>query len=386
MNWVDLVILGAVLLAGVIGYRVGLVTRALSWLGLAAGVMIGIAFMSSVLDAVPSAQPRIRVLIALGFIIGLAIIGQTIGLAIASIAQAKITLGPVGKRIDHAMGALVGIIAVLTAVWLITPLAENHTTNSPREVRESTVVKALDGVAPPAPDVVQQATDSFRRTFPDLVDRNAIVDPGPPPTGGLPAGPDATSVAATVKVEGEACNKIQDGTGFLAAPGTVVTNAHVVAGERATSVIDATGAKHKAVVVAFDPAADLAVLRVPSLKLAPLKLSTAKVNNVGVVYGFPGGGALAKQPARVASIVQASGKDIYGKAAPNREILVLAATLAPGDSGAPFIQPDGTVGGVAFAIDPDRSTTAFALTDTEVRNVLATASTNPVSTQACTAD
>ena len=35
-------------------------------------------------------------------------------------------------------------------------------------------------------------------------------------------------------------NEIQEGSGWVAAPGIVVTNAHVVAGERATTVIDAT--------------------------------------------------------------------------------------------------------------------------------------------------
>ncbi|MFM7055579.1 MAG: serine protease, partial [Planctomycetota bacterium] len=91
-----------------------------------------------------------------------------------------------------------------------------------------------------------------------------------------------------------------------------------------------------------------------------------------------------RQPARVASIVESSGKDIYGRPAPNRQILVLAAQLAPGDSGGPVVLPDGSVGGVAFAIDPDRPTTAFALTTKEANAVLGQVTNTPVSTQACT--
>ena len=386
MNWVDLIIIGAVVLAGVIGYRVGLVTRALSWLGLAAGVMLAIGFLPNVLDAVPSASSRVRVLVALGFIVGLAIIGQSIGLAIASLAQAKITLGPKGERVDRALGATVGVVAVLVAVWLVTPLATDATNQANREVRESTVVRAVGDVAPPAPNVLQEATDTFRRTFPDIVDRAAIQDAGPPPTGGLPAPADAAATAATLKVEGEACGKVQDGTGWVVEPGILITNAHVVAGEKSTSVIESNGTKHKATVVAFDPAADLAVLRAPTVKAAPLALKPAASNDIGVFYGYPGGGALTRQPGRVAAVVESTGKDIYGRPAPNRRIIVVAAKLAPGDSGGPFVRPDGTVGGVAFAIDPDKDSTAFGLTTDQVKDVLATAGTSPVSTQGCTPD
>ena len=43
----------------------------------------------------------------------------------------------------------------------------------------------------------------------------------------------ATVAASTVKVEGQACNQIQDGSGFAVGSDLVVTNAHVVAGEPA---------------------------------------------------------------------------------------------------------------------------------------------------------
>ena len=37
-------------------------------------------------------------------------------------------------------------------------------------------------------------------------------------------------------IEGQACDRIQSGTGFVVAPGLIATNAHVVAGERTTQV------------------------------------------------------------------------------------------------------------------------------------------------------
>jgi S1-C subfamily serine protease len=54
-------------------------------------------------------------------------------------------------------------------------------------------------------------------------------------------------------------------------------------------------------------------------------------------------------------------------------VYVLAALLAPGDSGGPFVDTRGDVIGVAFAIDPGRTATGYALTDAEVRPVLAEA-------------
>lgn len=386
MNWVDLAILAIVLIAGMVGYRVGLLTRALSWLGLAAGVCIGIACLGSVLQIAPTASARVRVLIALAFITGIAILGQTIGLALASLAASRTRMSPRRRQLDRVFGAVIGVIGVLVAVWLITPLAEQSSSDAPREVRESTVVRALTDVVPNAPDVLGQASDSIRRSFPELVDRARTLDAGPPPIGALPQLADAVATASTVKVEGEACGRIQDGSGFVAATGLVVTNAHVVAGERSTSVIDIAGKTHRAILVAFDPVSDLAVLRVPTLAASPLILSAPKVDATGVVYGFPGGGALTRQPSRVASIVESSGKDIYGNRAPNRQIMIMAAALAPGDSGGPLVLPDGTVGGVAFAIDPERTTTAYAIPTDAVRAVMATVSTTAVSAQQCTAD
>ena len=51
-------------------------------------------------------------------------------------------------------------------------------------------------------------------------------------------------------------------------------------------------------------------------------------------------------------------------------MFVLAAQLAPGDSGAPLVDQTGRVVGVAFAIDPGRDGTAYALTSAELEPAL----------------
>ena len=64
-------------------------------------------------------------------------------------------------------------------------------------------------------------------------------------------------------------------------------------------------------------------------------------------------------------------------------MFVLAARLTYGDSGAPLVDPQGRVLGVAFAIAPDRSTTAYALSTSELRPLLARPHAAAVSTKAC---
>ena len=61
----------------------------------------------------------------------------------------------------------------------------------------------------------------------------------------------------------------------------------------------------------------------------------------------------------------------------------MAVDLAPGDSGAPLVNPDGDVVAVAFAIAPDRDAVAYALTDDEVDTILDRDHSNPVSTGEC---
>ncbi len=88
----------------------------------------------------------------------------------------------------------------------------------------------------------------------------------PPPANSPVTGAVAQrAIASTVKVVSQACGRIQSGTGFVVAPGVVVTNAHVVAGGRSTRVETTDRARQSATVIGFDPRADLAVLRAPGL-------------------------------------------------------------------------------------------------------------------------
>jgi S1-C subfamily serine protease len=157
----------------------------------------------------------------------------------------------------------------------------------------------------------------------------------------------------------------------VVAPNLVVTNAHVVAGERDTRVTDHDGRRLDTTVIAFDPDRDLAVLRVPGLGLPALELGEGHVDDRGALFGHPYGGPLRQAPVRIAEQIVARGTDISRSHATEREVFVLAATTAQGDSGSPVVDFDGRVVGVMFANDISRASTAYALTRSELDPVLA---------------
>ncbi|HEY1740292.1 MAG TPA: trypsin-like peptidase domain-containing protein [Acidimicrobiia bacterium] len=233
-------------------------------------------------------------------------------------------------------------------------------------------------------------------------DRPGVIEQSPAAAGHAPVlGPPPSAVPlsrarqraiadSVVRVTGTACQEIQQGSGFVVHPGYVLTDAHVVAGERDTMVVDHGGHQLSATVVRFDPVRDLALLRVANgdpAGLPPLALAPPRAPADLAVFGHPEGGSLRVAPARLipAGINRAVGRDIYGHAAPGtRRILELAARLAPGDSGAPVVNTGGRVVGVAFAIDPAGRPVAYALSALELATIdTPPADFTPVSTGAC---
>ena len=223
-----------------------------------------------------------------------------------------------------------------------------------------------------------------------LSDLLAQLVPAPRPAPPAPAAPGpapalASSVSAsTVRVNGTACGLRLAGSGFSLAPDTVLTNAHVVAGTSTTSVLRPDGRTLPAQVQVFDPSRDLALLSVPGLGEPSLDTAPATVGESDAVLGHPRGqAAVDVAPALVTRRVTADIGDIYDHPGAVRQILVLSAQLAPGDSGAPLVNGAGRVVGVAFAVATLRRSTAFAVASEEIAPVLAQPRTGPVGTGPC---
>lgn len=370
MNLFDLVILVLAVSAGVGGYRLGLVARALSWTGMAIGIVITARFLPDIIDAIKGPDPTGRLLIAVGILLAGAFVGQAIGLLVGS--KVHLVMPPGGRPFDSAGGAIAGVLGVLIGVWLLLPTMGDVPGEMARQARNSTIARFIATNAPNPPDTLQTlrrlvGENQFPRVFSALRPSPDIGEP--PAETGLSKVVLDRSILSTVRVEGPACGRIQEGSGFVVAPGIVVTNAHVVAGESRTTLVERSGRTVGATVVHFDPDRDLAVLAA-DVRGTPLPIAGADRGDAGAVLGYPGGGPLTVSPYKVGDVVTAVGRDLYDRKQTRRQVLILASDLRPGDSGAALVDADGAVAGVAFAIAPDRPGTSYALATSELRAAL----------------
>ena len=372
MNVLDLVIVAAMIAAGYFGYRLGFVARVVSWAGLALGIVLAVAFVDDVMGLLSSQASQTKLFVALLFFLVLATAGQALGYAAGLALRSRLPSTQGVHRSDRAGGAVVGVVGVLVAVWLLTPALASAQGWPARAARDSQIVRAIDSYGPDPPPQAQRLGRAVAEgPFPEVFARlNGPGGVGAPPTRALAPDVAARVASSVLKIEGEACDQIQAGSGFVAGADLVVTNAHVVAGEPRTEVETNDGRQLSATVVAFDPERDVAVLRVRNLRLFALPFVDGAEGTTGAVFGHPGGGPLRIAPARIAETVNAAGTDIYRTGRTNRRVHVLAADLAPGDSGGPLVDQQGRLMGVAFAVDPGQESTAYALTRGEVDGVL----------------
>jgi S1-C subfamily serine protease len=384
---VDVAIGGAAVLAALGGYRIGFLGRVISWVGLAGGLYVAARLLPAVFRHLRSSSPSTLLVVAVGMLIGGAVIGQALGLFLGGRLHHVLPLGPL-RTLDRLVGAAVGAAGMLTVVWLLLPtLAATQGTVS-RAVDGSAVARAISRdlpAPPPALDVLRRIVgDGNPEVFAALAPAANV---GAPPSS-LPLSPSLVSAvsASTLKVQGQACQSIYDGSGFVVERGLVITNAHVVAGEKpgATSVLTPSGRVLAATVVSYDPYRDLALLSVPGLNEPPLPIGAPRQGELGAVFGHPNGqDPLAVVPARVAAIEEAVGPDIYGTHNTKRSILVMASDLARGDSGGAVVDPSGQVIGVAFAISAQQSGVSYALNTSELKAFLAEPRSAQASTGAC---
>lgn len=371
--------------AAVGGYHLGFLTRVASWVGMVLGVTIGAQVLPPVLRSLEGASAAQLLFVTIGILLGTAFVGQALGLLVGSRLHATLP-GATVRSADRAAGAVVGVIGVLVGIWLLLPLMADVPGWFASQARSSSVARFVDDRFPDPPDTVNTlrrlvGEDQFPRVF-DALER--APDLGPPPTStNIPQPVVDAVVPSTVKVQGVACQRIQEGSGFVVGPGLVVTNAHVVAGEDETVVQRSNGTEVRARVVAFDPNRDLAILSAGDLARPALPRGDVDEGGVGAVFGHPGGGPLRAAPFQVGDAVTATGTDIYDRNHTQREVLILSSALRPGDSGAALVDPSGTVVGVAFAIAPDRPRVAYALAIEELEAVLAGDLSRPVDTGPC---
>lgn len=382
----DFLILLSLASAIVGGYRLGFLARVTSWAGLGLGIVVGVIFLDDVARYFEQAERGVALLASVAFLLAAGMLGQGLGLALGAALHASLRVGPGFREYDRAAGGFLGALGIVSIFWLLTPALASVQGWPAVAARNSLLLEVITDLSPDPPDTLHALKRILGdHAFPDVfLDPESAPNVGPPPLN-TDISPEVHKrvVDSTVLVKGQACRKIQEGSGFVAAPDLVVTNAHVVAGEPETSVERSDGETLTAQVVAFDPDRDLAVLSVPGMGRPPLALGVGDEGVVGAVYGHPGGAELRAAPAAIRDRVTALGRDIYDRHRTRRDVFILASRLQPGDSGGALVNNQGEVVGVAFAIAPDRPETAYALTEKELQPVLQTVAPGPVDTGPC---
>jgi S1-C subfamily serine protease len=372
---VDVILILLMLVFAISGYRQGFVIGALSFGGFFSGVLIGLQL--GPLLANQFSDPTARLVVSLATIFALAVLGQTLAGWLGTHLRRQISSKPV-QRLDDAGGALVSLIAVLLVASLIAvPLGSTPFEGLNREVRQSAILRGIDGVMP---DEAQALSSALRNTldtngFPDVFGGLAptkakkVAAPDPALAGSEVVQKSKRSV---IKVLGTApsCSRRIEGSGFVYSSERVMTNAHVVAGTREVKVEVGDG-QLDATVVVYDPKRDLAVLYVPGLRSPVMPFVDRAVGNgaSAIVLGYPQDGPYDAQSARVSDVGKITGPDIYEAGDVTREIYTIRSLVRNGNSGGPLITPNGQVLGVIFAAAADNRNTGFALTADEAAPV-----------------
>ncbi len=361
------------------GYRQGLIVGVMSLVGFALGAFGGSRIAPLVLSE-GAQSPYAPLLAALGALV----VGAFFAVGMETFAlglRARVIRNDRLHLADGAGGAALVACIALGVVWVFGAVALHApgTTGLRHDVQRSLILRSLNEVLPPSGPVL------------NALDR---VDPAPSIVGpATPLGsPDQRSAtdpdvlragASVVRVVGTACGLGVEGSGWAAAPGLVITNAHVVAGEEDTSVTTQTGASLAATVVHYDPTNDLAVLRIgaslPVLRFAP----EPKKGEDAAVLGYPENGPYAVAPALFGETREVLSDDSYGRGPLRRSISSLRGSVRSGNSGGPLVDTRGRVLGTIFATTTYGEPGGFAIPDRLVEDALKGA-VSPVDTGPCT--
>lgn len=375
MSPADWIVLGVLVLAGLYGLANGLVRGALSLAGFALGAYLGARVAPDLLrDGSPYAPL---------FALGGALIGGTLlhGLAgvLGGVLRTSLATVPGLRTVDSVAGLVLGAAAGVVLCWAVGAVLLYLPSQSElrRDVQRSAILSRINSEFPP-----ERLFDALERVDP------LGVLPGPPatvpaPDSALARDPDVVAASrSVVRITGIACGLGVEGSGWIARPGLVVTNAHVVAGIDRPRVDRRTGPAHLATVVAFDERNDIAVLRVPDLRGRPLPVAEPERGVPVALVGYPENGPLRRIPGRLGRTREFISRDAYGRGPVTRTVTTLRGAVRPGSSGGPGIDAQGRVRTTVFGRRRGDDG-GFGVPVELVRAAVRGAGSKPVPTTAC---
>jgi S1-C subfamily serine protease len=374
---IDWVILGAVVLLALFGWAQGFLAGVLALAGFAAGAWLGTRVAPLVLEGGRESQ----------WAPAFALVGALVagGVLAASFEGAGARLrarfsSPAFATVDGALGAALTACVGLLIAWVLGAVALQAGPDIRRDVQRSAILRQLNAVLPPTGPLLN--TLRGLDPFPRIDGPEARV---PPPRAAIASDPEVAAARdSIVKILGTACGVGVEGSGWVAAPGVVVTNAHVVAGQDDTRVLPRGNEPGLAAqAVSFDPRNDLAILRVDGLDAASLELARdPAAGTSAAILGFPLNGPYDVRPGRLGATREVVSQDAYGSGPVRREIVSLRGAVRSGNSGGPMVDGAGRVVTTIFAATTSGPRGGYGVPNALVRDALAGAG-GPVDTGPC---
>src|SRR4051794_7390440 len=213
------------------GYLQGLVVSAFSLTGFALGALVG-ARVAPVFLSGGSSSPYAPLFTLIGGLM----LGSLAAVLLESVGEnvRRSLRFPMATELDGAGGAiLVGALA-LALVWIAGAVALQTPGASRfrKDIQRSAILADLNDLLPPSGPIL----NALARFDPVPRIAGPVPDVGRPSRRILRDRDVRAARASVVKVLGTACGLGVQGSGWAAAPGIIVTNAHVVAGQDDTTV------------------------------------------------------------------------------------------------------------------------------------------------------
>jgi S1-C subfamily serine protease len=377
LTGIDWVILGAVVLLALFGWAQGFVAGALALAGFAAGAWLGTRLAPLILEGGDESQwaPAFA-------LIGALVAGGILAASFEGVGarlRARFT-SPAFAAVDGALGAALTACVGLLIAWVLGAVALQADPDIRRDVQRSTILRQLNAVLPPTGPLLNtlRALDPFPR----IDGPEARV---PAPRAAIARDPQVVEAReSVVKILGTACGVGVEGSGWVAEPGVVVTNAHVVAGQDDTRVL-ARGEEPglDAQAIAFDSRNDLAILRVDGLEAPPLPIAReTRTGTSAAILGFPLNGPYDVRAGRLGETREVVSQDAYGRGPVRRMITSLRGAVRSGNSGGPMVDGAGRVVTTIFAATTSGPRGGYGVPNAIVRDALARAG-RPVDTGPC---
>jgi S1-C subfamily serine protease len=361
------------------GYRQGLVVGVLTLLGFAAGAVAG-SRIAPLLLSEGADSPYAPLFAALGALLAGALVAVTLE-SLALGLRERVIRSRVLHLADGAGGAALIAAVALGLIWVFGAVALHApgTAELRADVQRSLILRRLNDLLPPSGPVLH----ALNRVDP-APSIGGSAAPVAPPDPAIASDSDVRRASrSVVRVLGTACGLGVEGSGWVGAPGLVVTNAHVLAGEDDTTVTTVDGATLDAQPVHYDPDNDLALLRIDA-PLPVLEIATdPRRGSPGAVLGYPENGPYAVTAARLGETSTVLSEDSYGNGPIDRSIASLRGRVRSGNSGGPLIDSGGRVMATVFAATTSGPPGGFAVPNDVVRSALADAGA-PVGTGPCT--